>query len=123
MHSSARGRRRIAGVQQHDVDVAVRVQLSAPVAADGHQGIAGELPAGFLGEGVDERFEDVPVQRIQHHGPGAADLPSPAAGPVQHLEPGGFDLEELLVAGQFPARLAPRGKGNAFDGAGFDFIR
>jgi hypothetical protein len=79
-------------MQQQDVDVAVRVQLAASVAADGDECVSGQAAARVFRERVDQRGEDVPVQRVQHDRTRVADFAAAAGGAMQHLEPRGLDL-------------------------------
>ena len=103
---AARRRDRVAVVQEHDLNVALRIQLAATVAADAHHRELGRRSFGFHRRVGPDRVQKVTQQHVHHRCPGPANVASADAGAMEHLEPVGFDLEKILVTRQFLRRLA-----------------
>jgi len=91
-------------VQEHDVDVAERIQFGAPVSADGDQREAGDL-AEFRQDFFFRRLEDVPQQHVQHGRAAVANLASRPARAVQHLQAAVLQFEESFVTREIVAGL------------------
>ena len=123
MRPAARRGNDVAAVKKQDVNVALRVQFAPAVTADGHQGKVGLGAFGFHADVGLQAVQHVTQEQVQHRGACPADFPPAGAGTMQHFQPVGFDLEEILVARQFLGRLAARRKRQTFGGAGFDLLR
>ena len=98
----------LPAVQEHEVNVAVRIQLRAAIPADGHQRQLRELLAGLLGQAGLGGFPQVAQQRVENRGARVADFEAAGAGAMLELEPVRFHLEEGLVTSQFLGGLPPR---------------
>ena len=119
MRENAGDARHRAAVQQHDVDVTVRVEFRAPVAADGDEGdlkfprIAGRL------EGCQRPVEQLAQQRVEHPRPAKAHLATAAAVAVPRLQAGRLRLEETLEPWQLLDEGTVIGDGHQFRGVGW----
>src|SRR4051812_9234472 len=82
-------------MQEHDIDVAERIQFAPAVATDGDNGELGQLP------GVDDRLrgrvEQVAQNNVHETGALRADFPPPASAVMLQADAMVLDLEELLV--------------------------
>ena len=82
-------------VEKHDVHIAERIQLAAPVAADGYEGERRQLAR--RGHGFQRGVEQVPEDDIHEAGALRANLASAAAGVVPQPDAVVLDLEEFFV--------------------------
>jgi hypothetical protein len=101
----------VAGVQQHDVDVAKRIELAAPVPAEGDQS---QLVFGFSARRVDcrrRRGEDMPQKDVDEVNAAFADLAAAAAGLMLQAQAVFFYFEKFLVNRQDIGRALHPGRG------------
>src|SRR4051812_18456743 len=87
-------------MQEHEIDIALRVQFPAAVTAERHQAKRGKFLLGLGGKGAFRPIPEVAKQNIDQRRPSAANLSPAGAGAVQQLKPMRFDLEKTLVARQ-----------------------
>ena len=113
----------LPAVQEHEVNVAVRIQLRAAVAADGHQRQLRKLLAGLLGQAGLGGVPQVAQQRVEDRGARVADFEAAGAGAMLQLEPVRFHFEEGLVTGQFLGGLPPRRQRQAGRGTRFNLLQ
>ncbi len=110
-------------VQEHEVNVAVRVKLGPAIPADGHQRQLRKLLPGLFGQAGFGRVPEVAQQRVEDRGASMADFEAARAGAMPQLEPVRFHLEEGLVAGQFLGGLPARRQRQARGGARFNLLK
>lgn len=108
-------------MKEHQIDVAVWVQFAATVATDGDEGDFREFGIGPFGIGEDG-FGDGADEDVHHVGASGADVFAAFTAAVKDLEAVGFDLEEVLVAGEFLGRFTGFGQRQPCGGVGFDFF-
>ncbi len=94
-------RHHLAVVQKHEVNVAVRIQFRAAIAADGHQREGRKFLLRLRRQARARRFPKMPQQLVQHRRPRPADFASARAGAMLHFQPVRLDLEKTLVARKF----------------------
>ena len=110
-------------VQKQEVDVALRIQFAAAVAADGHQGESGRRSSRFHPRVVLDGFQNGTQQHVQHGRSCPANFAPAGAGTVEDFEPVRLDLEEIFVARQFLRGLAIGWEWQTFGGAGRDLFQ
>ena len=98
----------LPAVEEHEVNVAVRIEFRPAVTADGHQRQRRKLLAGLLGQAGLGRVPEVAQQRVEDGRARMADFEPASAGAMAQLEPVRFHLEESFVAGQFLGGLPSR---------------
>ena len=113
-------RDQITRVEEHEVDVAVGIQLPPPIAAGGDQGDGGQVLLRQFRRGPAHAFEDVAQEQIQNGRARLADFAPAAAGAVHDLQALRLDLEKTAVPGQFLGGLATRRQRETLGGIGFD---
>ena len=88
-------------MQEHDIDVAERIELSASVAAQRDQGERA-APCAVLSRAaaVTRRVKTCRNKHIDEFDSPGANFPSASSGLMFQAQPMFFDLEELLVEGQ-----------------------
>ena len=119
---SPAARDHLAVVQKHEINVAVRIEFRAAVAADGDERERGEFLLGLRGQGVLGGVPEIAQHHVKDRGPRQADGAAAAARAVEQFQPVGFDLEKRLVARQFLLRRLARRQRQPGGGAGFDFF-
>ena len=115
-------RRNLAVVQEHEVNVAVRVQLAAAVTADRDQRQRRKFLLRLRRQAALGRFPKMLQQRVEHRRAAPANLAPAAAGTVQQFEPVRLHLEKSLVARELFRRVGFRRQGQTFPGVRFDFF-
>jgi hypothetical protein len=103
--TAAACRRTPALVQEHEINVAVRIQLRAAKTADGHQRDRRKFLLRRRGDWPSPRPQ-MAQQRVQHRRAGLADFAAVRAGAVLQLEPVRLDLEKFFVARELFRRVA-----------------
>ena len=109
-------------VQEHEVDVAVRIELRPAVAADGHQRQLRKLLPRLFGQAALAASHKMAQQRVEDRGARVADFQAAGAGAMQQLEPVRFHLEEGLVTGQFLGGLPARRQRQPRRGTRFNLL-
>ena len=107
-------------MQEHEINVAVRIQFRATKTTDGHQRDRREF---FLpGQFRHRRVPQMPQEPVEDCGAGLADFHAVRAGAVQQLQPVRLDLEEVFVARELFRRRGVGRKGQPRLGGGLDFF-
>ena len=112
----------LPAVEEHKVDVAVRIELRPAIPPNRHKGQRRELLLRLRREAAFGGVPQRPQEHIENRGPRVADFQAAGAGAMHQFESVRFHLQEPFVAGQLlrgqPARrqLQPR------SGARFDLL-
>ena len=109
-------------VQKHEINVAVRIQLRAAEAADGHQRDRWKFLLRRRGQIFLRRPPQVLQQRVQNRRARLADFAATRAGPVLQLEPVRLDFEKIFVAREFFRRGGGGRKRQSRLRGGLDFF-
>ncbi len=114
-------RRDLAFVQKHEVNVAVRIQFRAAIAADGHQRQWRKLLLRPGRKAALRGLPEVPQHGVEHRGARPADFPPIRAAVVPQFEPVRFHLEKALATRKPFAGVGRGRKGQACLRIAFDF--
>ncbi len=109
-------------MQKHEINVTVRAQFGAAVAADRHDGDGRELPLGLGREAVAHRLPQAAQENVQQARAATGDFQPAAAAAMENLEPVRFNLQKSLVPGQFHRRQPSGRQREACGRAGFHLL-
>ena len=94
-------------VQEHEINVAVRVEFRPPITANGHQRQLRKFFLRLLGQAGFGRVPQVTQQYVENAGAPLANLAPAGPRSMRDFQPMRLDLEEGLIARQFLGRLPP----------------
>jgi len=110
-------------MQEHEINVAVRVQFRPAITADGHEGDRGEFLLRLKRKRADRRVPKIFDQHIQDARATPADTDAVRAGAMQQFQAVGLDLEEIFVARELFRRGGGGRKRQPRGGGGLDFFQ
>ena len=114
-------RRRI--VEEHDINVGIRTEFAAPVAANGDEGDGNVRGIGVgMMIVVVRGLKHVAEHHIQHLGSTLGNFAAPSPRAMQHPQAVFFDLQELLVEAEYLRRACAGLQNEPFFGMPKHFI-
>src|SRR6266581_3939303 len=110
-------------VQEHEINVAVRVEFRPAITANRHQRQLRELLLRLLRQAGLGGVPQVTQQQVEDGGARLADFQAAGAGPMKHPESVRLYLQKGLVSAQFPTDGLTRRQGQSRRSVSFDFIQ